>query len=278
MPTLSQVNVLMLIVEFCLNKFMKIKVVIPCHLDSVRLEQKVLIDIHGLPMIEHVRRRALLSNKIESVFIATGDLEIKNIIEKFGGDVLYTKENHSNGTSRVSEAISSLDCTHIVLIQGDEPLLIPDYLDIFIDKMVKSKNEIMWNGISTIDDKESYEDTSIVKCKLNNNDNIISCFRKTTIDHINNNTKNNIYKIQGLIGYERNFLEEMVKQPDTKISKSESIEQMKAIEIGKKIKGILIPKSLPSVNTKEELGIVNKILETDTYQIKILNKIKNEFL
>lgn len=257
---------------------MKIKVVIPCHLDSVRLEQKVLIDIHGLPMIEHVRRRALLSNKIESVFIATGDLEIKNIIEKFGGDVLYTKKHHSNGTSRVSEAISNLDCTHIILIQGDEPLLIPDYLDIFIDKMIESKNEIMWNGVSIIDDKESYEDASIVKCKLNNNDNIISCFRKTTIDHINNNTKNNIYKIQGLIGYERNFLEKMVKQPDTKISKSESIEQMKAIEIGEKIKGILIPKSLASVNTKEELGIVNKILETDAYQIEILNKIKNEFL
>ena len=84
---------------------MKIKVVIPCHLDSVRLEQKVLIDIQGLPMVEHVRRRALLSRKVNNVYVATGDDQIKNIIKSYGGQVLFTKNNHINGTSRVSEAI-----------------------------------------------------------------------------------------------------------------------------------------------------------------------------
>ena len=65
----------------------------------------------------------------------------------------------------------------------------------------------------------------------------------------------------------------MVLSPETKIAKSESIEQMKAIEIGNKIKGILIPKSLPSVNTKEELSLVKSILKKDISQKEILNKI-----
>ena len=102
---------------------MKIKVVIPCNLDSLRLRRKILIDIHGLPMIEHVRRRVLLAKRVDKVIIATCDKEIKNEIEKFGGNVIFTKKIHVNGTSRVNEAISKLDCTHVILIQGDEPLL-----------------------------------------------------------------------------------------------------------------------------------------------------------
>ena len=111
---------------------MNLKVIIPCHLNSIRLEQKVLINIHGLPMVEHVRRRALLSKKVDNVYVATGDNEIKNIIQSYGGKVLFTKNNHINGTSRVSEAVDLVDCSHVILIQGDEPLLVPNYIDIFI--------------------------------------------------------------------------------------------------------------------------------------------------
>lgn len=249
---------------------MKIKVVIPCHLNSVRLEQKVLIDIHGLPMVEHVRRRALLSRKVNNVYVATGDDEIKNVIKSYGGQVLFTMNNHINGTSRVSEAIDLVDCSHVILIQGDEPLLIPNYIDIFIENMEKSKDNLMWNGISEIYDKKSFLDHSIVKCTLDDDYNIESCFR--ILPHKKKINKK-IFKIQGLIGYEKNFLKKMVLSPETKIAKAESIEQMKAIEIGSKIKAILIPKSLPSVNTKEELSFVNNILNKDISQREILNKI-----
>jgi len=249
---------------------MKIKVVIPCHLNSIRLEQKVLIDIHGLPMVEHVRRRALLSRKVNNVYVATGDDEIKNIIKSYGGQVLFTKNNHIDGTSRVSEAIDLVDCSHVILIQGDEPLLVPNYIDIFIENMEKSKDNLMWNGISEIYNKKSYLDHSIVKCTLDEDYNIESCFRLLPNKK---NINKKIFKIQGLIGYEKKFLKKMVLSPETKIAKAESIEQMKAIEIGSKIKGILIPKSLPSVNTKEELSVVNNILNKDISQKEILNKI-----
>lgn len=253
---------------------MKIQVVIPCHLDSVRLRNKVLIDIYGLPMVEHVRRRVLLAKAVDKVYIATGDKEIKEVIEDFGGDVIYTRHEHENGTSRVAEAISEIESTHVLLVQGDEPLIIPEYIDIFIEEMHKSKNHLMWNGISKIDDKKLLDDISVVKCIKNKNDEIISCFRKSPISNFDSSTLNVIYKIQGLIAYEKQFLYNMINKENTLYSKSESIEQMKAIEIGSVIKSILLPRSFPSVNTKNELNKVLNILKEDFTQIKIHNKIK----
>jgi 3-deoxy-manno-octulosonate cytidylyltransferase (CMP-KDO synthetase) len=252
---------------------MNIKVVIPCHLDSIRLEQKVLINIQGLPMVEHVRRRALLSKKVDNVFVATGDKKIKNIIESYGGKVLFTKNIHQNGTSRAAESISQIDCTHVLLIQGDEPLLIPDYLDIFIENILDSKEHLMWNAISKIDSKKAYNDISIVKCLINNKAEIISCFRKSPISNLDANYSNLIFKIQGLIAYEKTFLMNLVKNENTLFSKIESIEQMKAIETGTSIKSILLPSSLPSVNTKSELDQVCKILSKNSIQQNIFNKI-----
>ena len=263
----------MLIVGFCHSNKMKIKVIIPCHLDSKRLDQKVLIDINGLPMVEHVRRRVLLSKKTENVFIATGDQRIKDVVESFGGDVLFTKKKHENGTSRISEAISNTDCTHVILIQGDEPLIIPEYIDIFIDQMLNSESYNMWNAISKLNSNEVYNDLSKVKCLIDVHGQFITCFRKTPISSPKNNLSKIIFKVQGLIAYKKKFLLKLVDSPSTIYSNEESIEQMKAIEAGEKIKSILLPSSLPSVNTKKELEHVFGILEKDSIQKKIFQQI-----
>ncbi len=71
---------------------MDIVAVIPAHLASLRLGRKILIDINGLPMIEHVRRRVLLSKRIKEIYVATGDDEIKNVVESHGGKVILTKK------------------------------------------------------------------------------------------------------------------------------------------------------------------------------------------
>ena len=78
--------------------------IIPCHLNSIRLK-KILIDINGLPMVEHVRRRALQSNYLDNVFIASGDDQILEVMKSFKADTIKTKLNHKNGTSRIIEAI-----------------------------------------------------------------------------------------------------------------------------------------------------------------------------
>tara|TARA_B100001175_G_scaffold315617_1_gene327573 strand:- start:16932 stop:17696 length:765 start_codon:yes stop_codon:yes gene_type:complete len=252
---------------------MEIKIVIPVHLASRRLERKALIDIEGLPMIEHVRRRAMLSKGISDVYIATGDKEIKNITEKYGGKVILTKQNHQNGTSRVAEAISNIDCSHVLLVQGDEPLLIPHYIDLFIEGIKKSNTDKMWNAITRFKEMNFVHEHSLVKCFLDINNHIISCFREVPVSSQVLKFKKILFKMHGLIAYEKNFLEELVSLKETKYSKLESIEQMKAIEYGFKIKTVELPEDFPSVNTESELEIVKNILANNLNQQELFNSI-----
>ena len=120
----------------------KIVFVIPAHLASIRLSKKILLNIFGLPMIEHVRRRILLTNTNFKVYVATCDKKIEDIINSYGGNVINTSRNHTNGTSRVCEAINKIDCTHVILVQGDEPLI--DIDDI------RNLNQLMINTHSKI--------------------------------------------------------------------------------------------------------------------------------
>ena len=252
---------------------MDIVAVIPAHLASLRLGRKILIDINGLPMIEHVRRRVLLSKRIKEIYVATGDDEIKNVVESHGGKVILTKKNHKNGTYRVAEAISNISCSHVILIQGDEPLLIPDYIDIFVEEMNKSNTDKMWNAVTHIIDMDGAKEPSIVKCFLDVNKHIISCFRKTPVFSDYSKLRNTLHKIQGLIAYDVTFLNKLISLKDTSFSKLESIEQMKAIEHGYKIKSIKLPSSFPSVNTELELEIVKSFLDNNNRQKKLFKRI-----
>ena len=105
---------------------MKIIAIIPAHLASVRFPRKVLHPFAGLPMIEHVRRRALFASGLDGVYVATCDEEIADVVERGGGRVIVTSSTHKTGTDRVAEAVSSLDCTHVIVLQADEPLMLPE--------------------------------------------------------------------------------------------------------------------------------------------------------
>ena len=109
---------------------MKPIVIIPARLESKRLPKKILIDIFGLPMIEHVRRRVLLSQNIEDVYIATCDNEIKECVEKFGGKVIMTTDDVRRASDRVAQAALKIDKSDVIInLQGDEPLVTPEMID-----------------------------------------------------------------------------------------------------------------------------------------------------
>ena len=120
----------------------KIVAVIPAHLNSIRFPRKILFPIFNLPMIEHVRRRVSLCKKLKRVIVATCDKEIKQVIEKYGGEVIMTSKNHIMASDRVYEASQKLNCTHIINIQGDEILVIPDDINNMIKHIHKNLNHI----------------------------------------------------------------------------------------------------------------------------------------
>lgn len=80
-------------------------------------------------MIEHVRRRALMCSNLSTVIVATCDEEIAEVVQANGGQVIMTSYDHINGTTRVAEAVKQIDCSHVLLLQGDEPLLLPRHVE-----------------------------------------------------------------------------------------------------------------------------------------------------
>lgn len=255
---------------------MKVVAIIPSHLASVRFPGKILFEFHGLPMIEHVRRRALLSKHIDDVYVATCDIEIAEAIQSFGGKVIMTSDQHANGTSRIAEAVAKIDCTHVILLQGDEPLLLPRHLDQLIDSIIQNPNSDAWNATAPLESPEELDRHSFVKCAISHNNKILLCFRRNPffgeLDKISRFTR----KILGLIAFKKEFLLKLTSLPPGLVELTESIEQMRIIENGYSLNAVNVNPSLPSVNEPSEADIVLEYLKSNYEQKIILQKILNK--
>ena len=252
---------------------MKIIAVIPSHLASIRLKQKILLQIHGLEMIEHVRRRAILSNAFDKVIVATGDQPILDLVKSYGGEVIKTNEKHLSGTSRVAEAVKNLDASHIVVLQGDEPLMIPEHLSKIVANIKKNPEFHSWNATSAINNKDELDKHSFVKCSVNQNQKIMYCFRRSPSFAPFSEQKKYVRKILGLIAYKKEVLEELNKKPASLLETYESIEQMKIITYGYDLHSVSVEPSLPSINEPGDEAIVLDLLKKDKYQQKLLNNV-----
>lgn len=252
---------------------MKIVAIIPAHLNSIRFPKKIVYPILGLPMIEHVRRRALLCKNFNDVIVATCDDEISNLVENFGGKIIMTSNKHLNGTSRVAEAIQNIDCSHVVLLQGDEPLILPNQLKVFFNKIKINPEYDSWNATGKIENIKDLNKHSIVKCIVLENKNITKCFRyyRDLPDQYKN--KHEIRKILGLIAYRKDFLNKINNKPESNTEKKELIEQMRIIENGFNLISVSICPTLPSVNEPNEIKIVEDYISQNIEQQKILNSI-----
>lgn len=251
---------------------MNIVAIIPAHLSSVRFPRKILTPIGSLPMIEHVRRRALLS-KCSDVYVATCDKEIADCVASFGGKVIYTSNYHPNGTSRVSEAIQQIDCSHCILVQGDEPLIIPSDIDLFIDRIVSTPNYSIWNCISPLKDESSLDHHSIVKTFLDSDSNLIHIFRRSPFYSDSLFQLKFVYKILGLIAFRKGFLEQFNDLEISLADKYESIEQLRFIYNGFKINGVLLSNCFPSINEPSDKDLVLDCLKNNLLQSQLLYEI-----
>ena len=253
----------------------KIGIVIPARIASVRLPGKPLLDIFGLPMIEHVRRRAMLSSLPNNVIVASGDMEIISVVEAFGGTATKSIQEHANGLSRVAEAANHLDFSHIIVLQGDEILMLPKQLNSLISTISTNPEIDFWNGICSLESADELDDPSVVKCTLKTNQCIQTMFRKTPLTSPISTQMSLVKKINGLFAISRDFLTEVVKYSSTPIEDAESIEQMKILELSKDIATFDMEKNYPSINLPKDVDKVIEVLSSDPEQIEILSQIKN---
>jgi 3-deoxy-manno-octulosonate cytidylyltransferase (CMP-KDO synthetase) len=254
---------------------MKIIAVIPAHMASVRFPGKILFPFHGLPMIEHVRRRALMSESLAEVIVATCDDDIATAVRGFGGRVVMTSNTHKNGTTRVAEAVKDIDCSHVMLLQGDEPLLLPRHIDTVAKAIEADPNGDAWNATGPIEHPDELDRNSFVKSAVGDKNRILYCFRRSPCYSDFDTQKTFVRKMLGIIAYRKDFLLEITELLPSLIEQAESIEQMRIIENGYAITSVPVIPSLPSVNEPKEAEIVLEYIRSNGEQMELLSMVVN---
>jgi 3-deoxy-manno-octulosonate cytidylyltransferase (CMP-KDO synthetase) len=239
---------------------LEVVAVIPARFASTRFPGKPLADIDGRPMIEHVYRRAAGSKVVSRVIVATDDLRIATTVNHFGGKVKLTRADHATGTDRLAEVAANLDCDIVVNVQGDEPLLDSRA----IDEVVKPFAD---PGISIttlyrrIENSAELTNPNVVKVVLDRAG-FALYFSRAPIPYARNPRGGwpPQYKHIGLYAYRRSALLVLASLEPTPLERTESLEQLRALEHGIRIKAVESAYDSLGVDTPEDLEQVRRLL------------------
>ncbi len=254
---------------------LKIIVVIPARMASTRFPGKPLANIMGLPMIEHVRRRALLAKGMEQVVIATCDQEIMNFVEQQKGIAVMTSKDHERSSERVAEAMKSLRGDVVVVAQGDEPLLIPQDLELVSAPFRENEKIQCTSLLSPLESEKDYDNPNIVKAACNQRREVFFLSR-APIPYKMKPGGSPVYRETGIRAFRADFLQTYVSLPETPLERVEAVDMLRVLEHGYAIQGVLTDQPTFGVDHVEDVAIVEQILRTDPEQKTLFEKILKE--
>ena len=237
--------------------------IIPARYGSSRLPAKALADILGKPMIQHIYERAKEASILDEVIVATDDERIKSAVEKFNGKAVLTSREHTSGTERLTEVVFDLDVKVIVNIQGDEPLLHPSMVNDVAYALLENPKLVMSTLKHKISEEADYNNPNVVKV-VTDKDNFALYFSRSPIPDISRKKEGlqlNIYKHLGIYAYTKDFLLTFKGLKNSKLEDAESLEQLRALEHGYRIKVIETKHDTVSVDTEADLNKVIRILK-----------------
>ena len=238
---------------------MKSICVIPARYSSTRLPGKPLKDICGKPMICRVWERASLAKSVAEVIVATDDDRILQTVKKNSGRAIMTRADHKTGTDRLAEVAEKFPEVEVIVnVQGDEPLIEPALIDELVGEFVADKNLQMATVATELTDADEMKNPNNVKVVLDKNNDALY-FSRSLIPYPRNVGKAKVFKHIGIYAYRRNFLLAYAKMTPTPLEQSESLEQLRALENGYKIRVIKSSCKFIGVDTEEDLKLVNEI-------------------
>lgn len=233
--------------------------VIPARYGSSRFPGKVLADLLGKPVIEHVYEKAAAS-KADAVLVAADDERVIKAVEKFGGKAVMTSPHHNSGTDRIYEAVAGKDYDIIINVQGDEPLLPSSVIDELIDLM-KAHPEYEMATVAVPARREEVADPNRVKVVFTAAGKALY-FSRSVIPYLRDGGEDaGVYRHWGIYAYRKDVLSRFVSLPGSRLENCEKLEQLRALENGISIHVMLV-NELESlgVDTPEDLVLVEKTL------------------
>lgn len=240
---------------------MNIYGVIPARYASTRFPGKPLIQIAGKSMIQRVYEQSKKCSSLRDVIIATDDQRIYDHSISIGAKVVMTSEDHTSGTDRCAEVLNSIkDCDVIINIQGDEPLIDPKQIELLCSCFDDNKTDIA-TLVKKIDSLEVLFNYNTPKVILDHNS-FALYFSRECIPHIRNIDRENwlnkhtFYQHIGIYGYKADVLKEITTLKTSSLEQAESLEQLRWIENGYKIKTACTEIESIAIDSPEDLDKV----------------------
>ncbi len=265
------------------NPKSKVVAIIPARYDSVRLPGKALLEISGKPMVCRVVERALAARNVGRALVATDDKRIRDVVAAAGYEVVITRADHTSGTDRIAEVAQSLDAEIIVNLQGDEPLIAAETIERAVDAI--AGDETGETGIATtwepIESAEDVLNPAVVKVVVSEDETAIY-FSRAPVPYPRDEVRQHggleaalqrepqlflqFRKHTGLYVYRREVLLQFASWPQSELERKESLEQLRALEHGVKIRVIKASSSSVGVDTAEDLARVRALVEAEDIQ------------
>ncbi len=253
---------------------MRVIAVIPARMGSWRFPGKPLCDICGVTMIEHVYKRTALSKILDEVYVATCNEEIKQVGEGFGGKVIMTPDTFNRCTDRVAYAIKKIKSKAdiVVLIQGDEPLVHPQMIDTAVKPLLKDQDLVCSCLIKKIETDEEFEDKNEIKVVKDKNNFALYFSREPIPSAKLSMSPFDRYKQVCIMPYRTKFLLKFPSLPQTPLETVESVDMMRILEYGYRIKLIESHFKTYSVDVPADQKKVIEVMKNDP----LFPKYKND--
>jgi len=238
--------------------------IIPARMGSSRFPGKPLAPLLGRPMIEHVVHRALISDLLDAVYVATCDQEIRDVVEGFGAPVIMTSADHERASDRVAEAAAALEADIIVMIQGDEPMITPGMIASAVAPLIRDPSVTCVNLARRIVSREEYIDRNTIKVVMNVHGDALY-FSRAPIPALDFASVDSppVFKQVCVIPFRRDFLREFARLPQTPLERAESIDMLRVVESGGRVRMVETEVGTHAVDTIEDLRLVETIMKDD---------------
>ena len=239
----------------------QIAIIIPARYGSSRLEGKPLLKACNKPIIQWVWEKAKGVPLVDRVIIATDDERIFDACKEFGAEVEMTSTEHKSGSDRIAEvAKRHPEIGYVINLQGDEPLIEQDNIELVIDGVLNDEQADISTLVREIKDLDEAENPNLVKCVFDIN-NYAMYFSRSKIPYERNVGESKFYGHLGIYGFKREALFKMTGLPQASYERAESLEQLRALQNGMKIK-VGIVKNIPvGIDTMEDFEKFKAMVE-----------------
>lgn len=247
----------------------EIVAIIPARMGSTRFPGKPMAKIHGVPMVGHVYFRTKMCSLLRETYVATCDQEIYDYISSVGGKAIMTSDSHERCSDRTAEAMLKVESATggkidiVVMVQGDEPMVAPEMIKAAVYPMLGDPSIQVVNLMARIKTVEEFEDPNEVKVVVDLNDWALY-FSREPIPSRRKGVKDvPMLKQVCIIPFQRDYLLKFNSLPETQLERIESVDMMRVIEHGERVRMVMTDVETLSVDTPEELEKVVDLTKED---------------